>query len=88
MRLYVGNLCHTISETDLVALLRSYGSVLKVNLIRDHFTRQSKCFSYIQMADEKEGHNAIRALHGAKFNNRLLVVKEARRRDERRGNPW
>jgi len=88
MKLYVGNLCHTITETDLNNLLSPHGSVLKVNLIRDHFTRQSKCFGYVQMAAEEEGLNAIRALHGTKLQERLLVIKEARHRNERRGHPW
>jgi RNA recognition motif-containing protein len=88
MKLYVGNLCHTITETDLNNLLSPHGSVLKVNLIRDHFTRQSKCFGYVQMAAKEEGHNAIKALHGTKLHDRLLVIKEARTRNERRGHPW
>jgi RNA recognition motif-containing protein len=88
MKLYVGNLCHTATETDLNNLLSPHGSVLKVNLIRDHFTRQSKCFGYVQMSKEAEGNNAIRALHGTKLHDRLLVIKEARTRNERRGHPW
>lgn len=88
MNLYVGNLCHTMTETALGALFSPHGSVLKVNLISDHFTRQSKCFGYVQMADRKEGCSAMRTLHGTRINDRLLVVKEARPRDERSGLPW
>ena len=88
MKLYVGNLSYTMTETDLGALFSPHGSVLKVNLISDHFTRQSKCFGYVQMEDKKEGCSAMRALHGTRINGRLLVVKEARSRDERDGLPW
>jgi len=88
MKIYVGNLCHTMTEIDLGALFRPHGSVLKVNVIRDHYTRQSKCFGYVQMTDKKEGCIAMRALDGTRFNDRLLVVKEARPRDEREGSPW
>jgi RNA recognition motif-containing protein len=88
MKLYVGNLCYTMTETDLGALFIPHGSVLKVNLISDYFTRQSKCFGYVQMEDRKEGANAMQALHGTKINDRLLVVKEARSRGERDGLPW
>lgn len=78
MKLYVGNLYYTMTETDLGNLFSSYGSVLKVNLISDHYTRQSKCYGYVQMADSKEGCCAIQALHGTRINNnRFLVVKEA-----------
>lgn len=76
MKLYVGNLCYTMTETELGSLFIPHGSILKVNLISDHYTRQSKCFGYVQMANRKDGANAMKALHGAKINNRSLVVKE------------
>ncbi len=88
MILYVGNLSYTMTETDLSALFRPHGSVLKVNLVSDYFTRQSKCFGYVEMPDRKEGAVAMGALHGAKIQDRLLVVKEARPRDERSSLPW
>ena len=88
MKLYVGNLYHTITETDLVNLFNLHGSVLKLTLIRDQFTRQSKCFGYVQMANEDEGIQAISALHGTMLHDRPLVIREARSRNERRGQLW
>ena len=88
MKLYVGNLSHTMTEVELRALFSPHGAVLKVNLISDHFTRQSKCFGYVQMADNSEACNAIQTLDGTRINDRLLVVREARPRDERFGLPW
>lgn len=87
MRLYVGNLIYTMTEIDLHTLFSHHGSVREVNLITDHYTRQSKCFGYVHMADRKEGRNAIAALNGTKINNLQLVVKEAKPRDERYDNP-
>ena len=88
MKLYVGNLCHTITESDLNNLFSAHGLVLKVNLIRDHYTRQSKCFGYVQMAVDDEGQNIIQALHGVKLQDRPLVIRKARSKNERRGQPW
>lgn len=88
MKLYVGNLCHTITETDLNKLFDTHGLVVKVNLVRDYFTRQSKCFAYVQMAAEEEAQNAIQALHGTKLLNRPLVIRKARPKNERQGHPW
>jgi hypothetical protein len=76
-----------MTETDLGALFRPDGSILKVNLIRDHCTMQSKCFGSVQMADRKRG-SPPGALHGKRINDRLFVVKEARPRDDRFGHPW
>ncbi len=86
MRIYVGNLCYTMTEIDLRTLFSPHGLVQKVNLISDHYTRQSKCFGYVQMDDRKEGCSAILALNGKEINDRPLVVKEARPRDERYDN--
>jgi RNA recognition motif-containing protein len=88
LKLYVGNLRHTITETDLSNLFRPHGYVLKLNLIRDHFTRQSKCFGYVQMANEAEGIQAISALHGTMLQDRPLVIRKARSSNERRGQLW
>ncbi|MGV1099138.1 RNA recognition motif domain-containing protein [Thiovibrio sp. JS02] len=88
MKLYVGNLCYTMTERELRALFSRHGSVQKVNLISDLFTRQSKCFGYVQMANRTEGDTAMQTLHGTMINDRLLVVKEARPRDDRFGHPW
>jgi len=88
MKLYVGNLNYTMTETEISSLFSAHGKVLKVNLVCDHFTRQSKCFGYVQMADRKAGKIAMKALDGRKINDRQLVIKEARSRDERDGLPW
>jgi len=88
LKLYVGNLCHTMTEIELRALFSLHGAVRKVNLISDLFTRQSKCFAYVQMADRSEGDAARQTLHGSMLNDRHLVVREARPRDDRFGKRW
>ena len=89
MELYVGNLIPTMSELDLKKIFSSHGFAVKsVHIISDHYTRQSKCFGYVEIQCKKEVSKAVEMLHGKTINERLLVVKEARSRDERRGNPW
>lgn len=77
MKLFVGNLCYTMSETALGNLFKSHGKVLRVNLITDHYTRQSKCLGYVEMANKTDGVDAIQTLHETNLNDRTLVVKEA-----------
>jgi RNA recognition motif-containing protein len=40
------------------------------------------------MLHRKDGQQAMKTLHGKNINNRLLIVKEARSRDERHGQGW
>ncbi len=88
MILYVGNLHYNMTERALGDLFSSHGSVTKVNLISDHFTRQSKCFGYVEMKHNSEGASAIDALHGTRINKQPLIVKKARPRDQRDSLPW
>ena len=88
MKLYVGNLIHTMTEQELKILFSDHGAVDRVQIITDHFTRQSKCFGYVEMQCREEASKAVEMLHGKTINKRLLVVKKARPRDERRGRPW
>ena len=88
MKLYVGNFAYTMTESQLKDLFSPYGEVLRAIIITDHYTRQSKCFGYVDMASRGGGGRCIEELHGKVLNKRPLVVKEARTRDERRGLGW
>ena len=88
MKLYVGNLCHCVTEAELTELFSCYGAVKRAQIIKDHHTRQSKNFAYITMSCAKEGRNALAGMDGHAVNKRPLIVKEARPRDERFGLGW
>lgn len=88
MKLYVGNLINTMTDCELKALFSCHGAVVSARIISDHFTRQSKCFGYVEMLNNEDGHKAIETMHGKKISNRHLIVKEARPRDERQGLGW
>jgi len=88
MKLYVGNFTHTMTELELKKIFSCHGYVHSVRIITDHFTRQSKCFGYVEMGCEHDATKAVEKLHGSTVNEQLLVVKKARSRDERRGRPW
>ncbi len=77
MKLYVGNFIYATTENELMELFSSHGSVVNVRIIHDYFTRQSKCFGYVDMMTRGEGKEAICRLNGKKGNERYLVVKEA-----------
>ena len=77
MKLYVGNFIYATTENELMKLFSPFGAVVNVRIIHDQFTRQSKCFGYVEMMTRGEGKKAIARLNGKKVNERSIVVKEA-----------
>ena len=53
MKLYVGNLTPTMTELELRELVSFHGQVKSVHIITDLYTRQSKCFGYVEKMQQK-----------------------------------
>ena len=85
MNLYVGNIPFNSSEEDLKKAFEQYGSVAKVNIIKDRFSGESRGFGFDEMNSESERKAAIEGMNGADFNGRTLKVNEAHSQGERRG---
>ena len=88
MKLYVGNLPYSISESELTDLFTEYGSVISAKIITDRYSGQSKGFGFVEMSDRSEGHKAMEELNGKSFSNRDLIVNEARPQKKRSNNRW
>lgn len=88
MKLYVGNLAYNVVESELGELFSSFGHVEHVRIIKDHVTRQSKNFGYVIMRTREGGCQAMESMNSIMINNRNLVIREARSRDERMGRGW
>lgn len=86
MNIYVGNLDYRVDEDDLRGIFEEYGSVNDAKVITDKFNGRSKGFGFVTMDDPAEGKNAIDELNGATFENREMVVNEARERRESNNN--
>lgn len=78
MKLYVGNFVYTTTESEIRELFAVHGSVVNVHIIHDQFTRQSKCFGYVEMLTGSDGRTAIEKLDGRIYKDRRLVVRKAR----------
>ena len=76
MNIYIGNLSYNVKESDL----EEYGTVNSVKLIKDRETGRSKGFAFAEMPDDMQAANTIKELNGAQYDNRTMVVKEARPR--------
>lgn len=83
MNIFVANLNYQLQEDELGDLFESYGAVDSVKIILDRDTGRSRGFGFVEMADDEEAGEAIKALNGHELSGRELVVKEAEERRER-----
>lgn len=82
MNIYVGNLDYKVDENDLKDIFEEYGSVEEAKVIKDKFSGRSKGFGFVTMNESAEGKKAITELNGISYENRDIVVNEAREKRE------
>ncbi|NIM27135.1 MAG: RNA-binding protein [Gammaproteobacteria bacterium] len=83
MNIYVGNLPYSLTEDELRAAFSQFGEVSSVNIIMDKMSGQSKGFGFVEMPDNSEADEAIKALNESALNGRNIKVNQARPRGER-----
>jgi RNA recognition motif-containing protein len=84
-KLYVGNLSYETTDSALEQMFAAHGTVQSAQVIMDRDTGRSKGFGFVEMGNDAEAQNAIKALNGQQFNGRALTVNEARPREDRGG---
>ena len=78
-KLFVGNVPFQANEAELQNWFTQSGiSVTKVNVIRDHFSGESRGFGFVEVERDDEAERAIQNCNGKEFMGRALVVNEAR----------
>lgn len=82
MNIYVGNLDYKVNANDLEGIFADYGTVSSAKVIVDKYNGRSKGFGFVTMENDKEAKKAIEELNGATFENREIVVNEARPKKE------
>ena len=83
MNIYVGNLPYSVTEDELRETFAAYGEVSSVNIITDRFTGQSKGFGFVEMPDNAEADDAIKALNETSLKGRNIKVNQAKPRGDR-----
>jgi RNA recognition motif-containing protein len=83
MKLYVGNLSFSTTETELNNAFSAFGTVDSVSVINDRQTGRSKGFGFVEMNNDQEAKAAIAGLDGKQLNDRNLNVNEARPKEDR-----
>jgi RNA recognition motif-containing protein len=85
MKLYVGNLSFSTSESALRTAFEQYGQVASATLVMDRETGRPRGFGFIEMNSDDEARAAIEGLNGKNLDGRDLTVNEARPREPRSG---
>lgn len=85
VNIYVGNLSHDATDSDLQKAFEEFGQVASANIIKDKFSGQSRGFGFVDMPDNEEAKAAIEGLNGKEFMGRMLNINEARPRQDRPG---
>ena len=79
MNIYVGNIPWSVTDDKLEELFAQFGTVTSAKIIIDKFSKRSRGFGFVEMADG--GEQAIAALNDKDFEGRPLVVNESRSKD-------
>lgn len=81
MKLYVGNLSFSTTESALRDLFSQHGEVASATLVMDRETGRPRGFGFVEMNDDDQARAAIAALSGKNFDGRDLTVNEAKPRE-------
>ena len=83
MKIYVGNMPYSVTSEELGELFAQHGQVAEANVIMDRETGRSKGFGFVDMPNDSEANDAVRALNSSQMSGRTLRVSEARPRSDR-----
>lgn len=86
MKLYIGNLPFSATESELRGLCSAHGEVDSVNLITDRETGNPRGFGFVEMSSG--GEKAVRELNGVELGGRSLKVNEAKPREGSGSRSW
>ena len=87
MNIYVGGLDYNVTEDELKTAFSEFGEVGDVKVISDKISGRSKGFGFVEMPNNSEAEEAMKALDGTELKGRPLKVNEAKPRTERSSGP-
>jgi RNA recognition motif-containing protein len=86
MTIYIQNLSREIDEAKLRELFEKFGTVSKINILKEKATGKAVGIAFVEMPEKAEGEAAIAAMHGKEFGGMALNVKEGiAPEDEKKG---
>ena len=85
MRIFVGSLPYTTTESELREMFSVHGDVSEASVVKDRETDRPRGFAFVEMPNETEAKAAIAALNGTSIGGRAIAVNEAQPRPARGG---
>jgi cold-inducible RNA-binding protein len=81
--LYVGNLPHSTTESELRTVFQAHGDVERVTIVTDRDTGRARGFGFVEMTNAADADKAIAALNGTELGGRTLTINEAKPKSDR-----
>jgi RNA recognition motif-containing protein len=85
MKLYVGNLSFSTSESQLRDLFAAFGDVTSASLVMDRETGRPRGFGFVEFSNDEHAKAAITGMNGKNVDGRDLTVNEAKPRESSGG---
>src|SRR5579864_4102381 len=81
--LYVVNLPHSTTESEVRTVFEAHGAVERVSIVTDRETGRARGFAFVEMTDASAADKAIAALNGTELGGRTLTINEAKPKSDR-----
>ncbi len=82
MNIYVGNLSHGVTDGELNAVFSEFGEVSSAKVIKDMHSGRSRGYGFVEMPNDSEANEAIKALDDSPLQGRNIKVNPAKPRRE------
>lgn len=84
-KLFIGGLSFETNEDSLAAAFGKYGTIEKVDVIRDKETGKSRGFGFVKFSSPDDAKDAMTAMNGKSLDGRAIRVDEAGKGGRSRG---
>jgi len=78
MKIYVGNLSYDATDSELNAVFSEFGEVSSANVIKNNSSGRSRGYGFVEMPNDSEANEAIKALNDSPLQGRNIRVHQAR----------